>query len=147
MRIIIEDAPDELVREFASLIARSQGGLEEGAAGRSADGWTESRAEHLLYDLPPYAVELLRAVVAGDGWAPVASLAGECGGVSLRARTVAMTRAVSRGAAAGKWPRDIPAPVYPRQDPDRTTGRRVVGYVMPGETLAGFRAALRRFGR
>ncbi|WP_331756755.1 hypothetical protein [Streptomyces decoyicus] len=140
MRIIIEDVPDDLAREIAALIGHHQ----DSPPVTFTPEWTVTRAVQLLRDLPAVASQLIREAVAGNGWAPAENLRGPDGKASLRGRSGAITKAVNRGAAAGKWPKEMPVPVQAQYDPENPAYQRTMGYEMPEDLVPVFRAAIDR---
>ncbi|MFF7459699.1 hypothetical protein [Kitasatospora sp. NPDC008115] len=139
MRIILEDVPDELARELFALLAKHQ----SVQAVQDAQ-WTETRAEQLLRDLPTNATQIIRHAVAGKGWAAAKQLRGPNGSDSLRGRSGAITKAINRGTAKGRWPTGMPQPVEAQYDPDNPSYQRTTGYVMTEDLVPVFEAALRR---
>ncbi|MET8538720.1 hypothetical protein ABZV67_45510 [Streptomyces sp. NPDC005065] len=140
MRIIIEDVSEELTREIAALIGRRQDSTKV-----SIDAeWSVARAELLLRDLPAVAGQLIREAVHGDGWAPAERLRGVDGTASLRGRSGAITKAITRGAVAQHWPSGMPQPLHAQYDPDRPSTQRTIGYRMAAELVPTFRAAVMR---
>ncbi|MFE6895192.1 hypothetical protein [Streptomyces sp. NPDC057694] len=143
MRIIIEDAPEDLALEIAALIGRH---ASHESVTLNAD-WTVPRAEMLLRDLPTTAGRLIREAVLGDGWAAAERLRGADGSGSLRGRSGAITKAITRGTVAGRWPDGMPSPVQAQYDPDVPSYQRTVGYRMADDLVTVFRAAMDRIDR
>ncbi|MFF8265538.1 hypothetical protein [Streptomyces virginiae] len=147
MRIIIEDIPDDLGSEIAlgilTLVARhapvAPGG--DGATMLMESDWTPERAAHLVRDLPARAVDVLRHVVDGSGWAGVEVLRGRDGEEVWKGLNNTLAKAVSRGARRGLWPAGIHFPLTPTAHPDED--RRIRGYAMPTEVVAVFAKALK----
>ena len=140
MRIIIEDVPDDLAKEIAALIGSHQAELPL----KFTPVWTAERAELLLRDLPGVAAQLIREAVRGGGWAPAEKFRGPDGKDSLRGRSGAITKAVTRGALAERWPKEMPTPVRAMYDPEVAGYRRTLGYQMDHDLLPAFEAAIER---
>ncbi|MFJ3699474.1 hypothetical protein ACIPW9_36020 [Streptomyces sp. NPDC090052] len=140
MRIIFEDVPDDLARDIAKLVARH----DTPPPATFTPEWTVTRAEHLLRDLPAVALQLIREAVLGNGWADADKLRGPDGKASLRGRSGAITKAVNRGAAAGRWPAGVDVPIQAQYDPENPSYQRTTGYVMPDDLVPVFRAAIDR---
>jgi hypothetical protein len=138
MKIVIEDAPEDLVRDLVSLAADR--GL---AVTATALGWTAARAESLLRDLPDATLEIIRVVVDGGGWGDATELRGE-DGASLRGKTGSITQAIKRGVRTGRLPEGLTAPIIAQYDPNNPSFQRTTGFTMPEEILPAFREA---FGR
>lgn len=137
MRIIIEDVPDDLARELLALIGR-QGTTTVTVTPE----WTPTRAEHLLRDLPAIAAQVIREAAAGNGWAPADKLRGPDGTDSLRGRTGAITKAITRGAKANRWPVGMETPVAAQYDPEIPSYQRTIGFIMPEHLLLPFQMAI-----
>lgn len=143
MRIILEDVPDELGREFLKWLAE-RGGRDLSVTVESE--WTADRAAQLLAELRPEktrARALLRAAVDGDGWVSGDAFRAQHGERALKGPTRAITTAIRRGAEAGWWPPDITKPLIPTA-PGKEGWRPTTGYHMPTEALPAFRAAFHR---
>ncbi|MFE6847619.1 hypothetical protein [Streptomyces sp. NPDC057686] len=143
MRIVIEDIPDDLGSEIAlgvlALVARHSP-VAPGATVLMESDWTPERAAHLVRDLPARAVNVLRHVVDGSGWACVETLRGPNGEEAWKGVNVTLANAVARGARRGLWPAGIHVPLTPTAHPDED--RRIRGYAMPSALVAVFTQAL-----
>nr|WSW47158.1 hypothetical protein OG296_30900 [Streptomyces sp. NBC_01001] len=146
MRIIIEDIPDDLGSEIAlgvlALVGRHAPlGSADGATVLVESDWTPERAAHLLRDIPVRAVNVVRHVVEGSGWAGVEMLRGPNGEDVWKGLNSTLASAVARGSRRGLWPPGIRFPLTPTAHPDED--RRIRGYAMPSDVVAVFAEALK----
>ncbi|WP_329492492.1 hypothetical protein OG618_36995 (plasmid) [Kitasatospora sp. NBC_01246] len=135
--VTVEDPTPEVLERL--LAFTSEPGAEVAALPDTR--WTPERARAYYLNLPPRAQQILRAVVAGDGWCSADVARGESGR-SLRGCTGAFARRIREGALAGRWPASLPVPVE-----TVTTMGAVVRLEMPNhgteaDPLPAFRAAL-----
>lgn len=105
--------------------------------------WTVAHASYLLEKLPDLTRDVLRAVVAGDGWCEAAQLRNDAGG-TLRGSTGPITTLIAQAVDDGDLPDGLPAPIEPSYDPSISGYHRVLGFTMSQEVLPAFREAFRQ---
>ncbi|MFF3159584.1 hypothetical protein [Streptomyces sp. NPDC057910] len=138
MKITIEGASPAFEEKLLRLVAEHRHEL----AVTQDPGWNEDRAELFLRSTTEGARALLLRVVDGGGWADAEELRAELD--SFRGATIALSRALQRGARQGHWPENTPAPAEVVYDEKNPSWQRAQGYHMSTETLAAFQVAFDR---
>ncbi len=139
MKITIEGADKEFAAKLVALAAEHSAELTVTTVDT---GWTVDRAENYLRSLTAGARQFAEIVVDGDGYAAAETLRSILG--KLNGPAVALTRAVSRGVKAGRWPDGTAAPITVEYDPDNPSWQKAIAYRMTSEDVPVFREAISR---